>query len=317
MKPWFGLHLPHYSFPDVTPAGLFERVVGQARLAERLGFRQVTVMDHLYQIGNVGEPDEPMLEAWSTVNALARETGRVRLGTMVSGVTYRNPALLAKMATTLDITSGGRAMLGIGAAWNEEEHIGFGYDFPSVRERMDRLDEALTIARLMFTEDRPSFSGRYYRVEDVLNVPRPVQVGGPPILVGGSGEQRTLRIAARHADMTHWFAGGLESLVRKKQILEGYCEAIGRDPATIELTMAAPVVVAATPDAATTFLQRVPAERRATMVVGSPEQAADGMAPYLAAGFSGFTFNNSIYRTEEAIEAVGETLRLIGGGPAQ
>src|SRR5205823_2459550 len=157
-----GLHLPLYTYPDTSTAQLFDRVVEQARAAESNGFGLVTVMDHLYQIGGVGSEDEPMLEALSVLNALARETSSVRLGTLVTGVTYRNPALLAKMATTLDITSGGRAILGLGAAWNESEHDGYGYEFPRVGERMDRLDEALTIAKAMFTEDRPSFEGRHY-----------------------------------------------------------------------------------------------------------------------------------------------------------
>ena len=133
-------------------------------------------------------------------------------GTLVTGVTYRNPALLAKQVTTLDTISGGRAILGLGAAWNEVEHEGYGYDFPPIRERMDRLEEALTIIKAMFTEERPTFTGRYYRIDQAFNVPRPVQPGGPKILVGGGGEQRTLRIAAKHADMTHWFALGLDGL---------------------------------------------------------------------------------------------------------
>src|SRR4029079_7292784 len=163
-KPWFGLHLPLYTFPGTFSAELFDKVVEQAQAAEAAGFGLVTVMDHPYQIGGVGAETEPMLEGWSVLNALARETSRVRLGTLVTGVTYRNPAMLAKIATTLDVISGGRAILGIGAAWNETEHIGYGYDFPPVKERMDRLEEALTIATAMFREDRPSFEGHYYRI---------------------------------------------------------------------------------------------------------------------------------------------------------
>ncbi len=254
MTPWFGLHLPNYTFEDTPPERLFERIVEQARAAEAAGFSLVTVMDHLYQIQGVGPVTDPMLEAWSALAALARETSRVRLGTLVTGVTYRNPALLAKTATTLDVLSGGRAIFGLGAAWNEEEHIGYGYDFPPVRERMDRLDEALTIIRAMFSEDRPSFSGTHYRIDQALNVPRPIQPGGPRVLIGGGGEQRTLRIAAKHADMTHWFPLGLETLRHKTEVLHGYCEAIGRDPASIELTMATPVIVAGTEAEARSFL---------------------------------------------------------------
>ncbi len=314
MQPWFGLHLPSFTHPDAAPAELFDRVVAQAKAAEANGFELVTVMDHVYQIRGVGREDEPMLEAWSTLAALARETRRVRLGTLVTGVTYRNPALLAKQATTLDTISGGRAILGIGAAWNDVEHAGYGFEFPTVRERMDRLEEALTIAKAMFTEARPSFEGTWYRIENALNVPRPVQPGGPRILIGGGGEQRTLKIAARFADMTHWFPLGLDILRHKTEVLAGHCEAIGRDPSTIERTMATPVFVGETEAEARTFLERVPEERRPHVIAGKPEQAAEGLRPYLDAGFTGFTFNNSIYRTPDQIAVIGELLKLVGGG---
>jgi F420-dependent oxidoreductase-like protein len=311
MQPWFGLHLPTFTYPDTPPDRLYERVVEQVRTAEREGFSLVTVMDHLYQIPGNGPITDPMLEAWSTLTALARDTTRVRLGTLVTGVTYRNPAFLAKTVTTLDVISGGRALLGLGAAWNDVEHVGYGYEFPPIRERMDRLDEALTIIRAMFTEDRPSFEGRHYRIVEALNVPRPIAPGGPRILVGGGGEQRTLRIAAAHADLTHWFALGLETLLHKTEVLEGYCEAIGRDPATIERTIQAPVIVAETEVAARALIDRVPPDRRPFVTAGTPAQAADGLRPYLDAGFTGFTFNNTIYRTPEAIGCVGELLRLV------
>ena len=159
MRPWFGLHLPATRSPTAPDERLFDRVVEQARAAEEAGFSLVTVMDHLYQIQGVGPVTDPMLEGWSTLAALCARDDPVRLGTLVTGVTYRNPALLAKTATTLDVISGGRAILGLGAAWNDVEHAGYGYEFPPVRERMDRLDEALTIIRAMFTEERPSLRG--------------------------------------------------------------------------------------------------------------------------------------------------------------
>src|SRR5512147_419852 len=263
MRPWFGLHLPYYTFAGTPTEALFDRVAEQARAAEEAGFSLVTVMDHLYQIDGIGPVTDPMLEGWSTLAALARETTRVRLGTLVTGVTYRNPALLAKTATTLDVISGGRAILGLGAAWNDVEHDGYGFDFPPIRERMDRLDEALTIIRAMFTDERPSFEGHYYRIVDALNVPRPIRAGGPPIMVGGGGEQRTLRIAARHADLTHWFPLGLETMRHKDELLVRYCEEIGRDPGTIERTMATPVVVAASDADGRRILEAMPPERRA------------------------------------------------------
>jgi F420-dependent oxidoreductase-like protein len=311
MRVWFGLHMPLFTYPDTPTERLFDRVVEQARAAEEAGFELVTVMDHLNQIPGIGSQAEPMLEAWSALAALARETSRVRLGPLVTGVTYRNPALLAKTATTLDVLSGGRAVFGLGAAWFEAEHDAFGYPFPPIRERMDRLDEALTIARGMFAEERSSFRGRHYVVDDVINVPRPVQPGGPRILVGGGGEQRTLRIAARHADLTHWFPLGLDALTHKTDVLRGYCEAMDRDPATIERTMATPVLVGATEADANAMRDRLPPERRAMVAAGTPAQAADLLAPYVEAGFTGFTFNNNVFVHPEQIAVVGELLELV------
>jgi F420-dependent oxidoreductase-like protein len=313
MTVWFGFHLPSYTHPDAPPERLFDSVVEQAKAAEAAGFRVVTVMDHLYQIPGVGKIQEPMLEGWLTLAALARETSTVRLGTLVTGVTYRNPALLAKQATTLDVISGGRAIFGLGAAWNDVEHAGYGFDFPPVRDRMDRLDEALAIAKAMFTEDRPSFRGKHFAIDEALNSPRPVQPGGPPILIGGVGEQRTLRIAAKYADMTHWFALGLEALKRKTMILERYCAEIGRDPASIERTIGAPVIVVESEEAASATLEMLPPDRRPFFAVGTPEKAAEALLPYIDAGFTGFTFNNNVYRTPYDIARVGEVLRLVVG----
>jgi F420-dependent oxidoreductase-like protein len=313
MSVWFGFHLPSYTHPDTAPEHLFDRVVEQAQAAEAAGFGLVTVMDHLYQINGVGQENEPMLEGWLVLAALARETTRVRLGTLVTGVTYRNPAMLAKEVTTLDTISGGRAILGLGAAWNDIEHEGYGYDFPPIRERMDRLDEALAIIKAMFTEDRPSFHGNHYRIERALNSPRPVQAGGPPILIGGGGEQRTLRIAAKYADMTHWFSIGIDGLKHKNDVLARHCEEIGRDPSTIERTMGAPVIVTASEAEAKAVLEMVPPERRPYLRAGPPEQVAEDLRPYIEAGFTGFTFNNNIYRTPEQIGRIGELLALVAG----
>jgi F420-dependent oxidoreductase-like protein len=309
--PFFGLHMPNFTFRDVPPDHLFDHVVGLAQAAEAAGFGLVTVMDHFYQIRGIGPEMDPMLEAYALLGGIAARTRTARLGTLVSGVTYRNPAILAKEVTTLDVISGGRAILGIGAAWNEDEHIGYGVDFPPIGERMDRLDEALTIARAMFTQDRPSFTGRYYRIDRALNSPRPIQPGGPPILVGGGGEQRTLKIAARHADMTHWFPLGLETLRHKTEVLARHCEAIGRDPGTIQRTMATPVLLAANDREAQRVLATLPPERRAHVTPGTPEQAAESLRPYLEAGFTGFTFNNTVLQTPEAIGLAGDLLRLV------
>ena len=302
--------MPNYTFPGVPREGLFDRVVELAQAAEANGFDLVTVMDHFYQIPGIGPEENEMLEAYSALAALAVSTRRVKLGTLVTGVTYRNPALLAKLATTLDVISKGRAILGLGAAWNEAEHIGYGFEFPPIRERMDRLDEALTICRLMFTEERPSFEGKHYRIERALNSPRPIQEGGPKILVGGGGEQRTLRIAARHADLTHWF-GSLDVLKHKMEVFEKHCEAVDRDPASVVKTIGSGLALAATEKEALALLEGIPAERRATLRAATPEQAADILRPYIDAGFTGFTFNNPTLPTPESLAVAGELIRLL------
>jgi F420-dependent oxidoreductase-like protein len=312
MTPFFAYHMPSFTFPGVTDDALFDHAASLARAAEDAGFEIVTVMDHLYQIPIVGPESAPMLEAYSALAGLAARTRRARLGTLVTGVTYRNPALLAKMVTTLDVISRGRALLGIGAAWHEVEHEGYGVDFPPVGERMDRLDEALTICRLMFTEDRPSFQGRHYRIDRAINRPRPLQPGGPRILVGGGGERRTLRLVARHADMSHWF-GSLDDLRRKTEVLERHCEAEGRDPSTITRTITAPVVPVEDVRTAGAVLQRVPPQMREGMAVVTPAEAAERLQPYLDAGFAGFFLSDAALPTPDSLGPATELIRLVRG----
>ena len=186
-----------------------------------------------------------MLDSYTLLGALAARTSRVRLGTMVTGVTYRNPAHLAKIVTTLDIISGGRAILGIGAAWYDVEHEGLGFDFPPAGERLDRLEEALLICRAMFSEETPTFDGRYYRIHEARNVPPPVQPGGPTILVGGGGEKRTLQLVARYADMCNFF-GDAATMAHKVDVLRGHCEAVGRDPSEVTVSRLSTLVLTAT-----------------------------------------------------------------------
>jgi F420-dependent oxidoreductase-like protein len=270
-------------------------------------------MDHLYQIRGIGPETEPMMEAYTTLAALATQTSRAKLGTLVTGVTYRNPALLAKMVTTLDVISKGRAILGLGAAWNEDEHAGYGFEFPPIGQRMDRLDEALTIAKLMFTEERPSFEGKYYRIDRALNVPRPVQPGGPKILVGGGGEQRTLRILAKHGDIGHWFGGNLEDLKRKKQVFERHCEAVNRDASEVLLTVGLTLVLAENAKDSAALMAGLTPERRAMAVTVTVAQAAELIGKYIDAGFGGFTFNNNVLQTPESIALAGELIKVVRG----
>ncbi len=214
---------------DLPPA----RRLPLARAADDAGFDRLSVMDHLWQIGHIGPPEHEMLEAYTALGFLAAHTRRAKLLTLVTGVVYRDPGLLAKAVTTLDVLSGGRAMLGIGAAWNEEEARGLGLLFPGTRERFERLEEALRICRQMFAGDETPFEGKHYRLERPLNSPAPLSRPHPPILIGGGGEKKTLRLVAEHADQWHSFAD-LEVLARKSGILEEHCAAVGRDPAQIE-----------------------------------------------------------------------------------
>jgi len=305
--------MPSFTFPGVPHNKLFDRVVENAKAAEKAGFDLVTVMDHFYQIRGIGPETEPMMEAYTTLAAVATQTSRVKLGTLVTGVTYRNPALLAKEVTTLDVISRGRAILGIGAAWNEDEHKGYGIEFPPIKERMDRLDEAVTIARLMFTEERPSFAGKHYRIERVLNVPRPIQPGGPKILIGGGGERRTLRILAEHGDIGHWFGGNLEDLKRKKKVFEEHCAAVNRDPSEILLTVGLPLVLAENEKEAKAIVEGLHPERRAMAMIVSVAQGAEVIGQYMEAGFGGFTLNNNIFSTRESIALAGELIKAVRG----
>jgi F420-dependent oxidoreductase-like protein len=310
MRPFFGYHMPSFTFAGVPDEKLFDRVVELARSAEAAGFDLVTVMDHFYQIGPVGAVEEPMLEAYASLGAIAARTERVMLGTMVTGVTYRNPAMLAKAVTTLDVISKGRAMLGIGAAWNDVEHAGYGIQFPAIGEREDRLEEALTICKAMFTQDRPSFEGRHYRIERALNNPRPIRPGGPRIMVGGGGEKRTLKIAARFADITNWF-GSLDEAAPKLAVLDRHCEALGRDPSTILRTVGVPLVPVAREADKAAVLERIPAERRMMFQPVLVDEGAAILRRYLDAGFGGFTFRNVAIRTPEAVGLVGELIKMV------
>jgi F420-dependent oxidoreductase-like protein len=313
MAAFFGFHMPNFTFPGVPADRLFDHVVKNAKAAEDAGFDLVTVMDHFYQIRGIGPETDPMMEAYSTLSALATQTSRVKLGTLVTGVTYRNPAVLAKQVTTLDVISKGRAILGIGAAWNEDEHNGYGIEFPPIGKRMDRLDEALTIAKLMFTQDRPSFEGTYYKIDRALNVPRPVQAGGPKILIGGTGEKRTLRLLAQHGDIGHWFGGPIEELKRKKQIFEEHCEAVKRDPSEVLLTLGVSLVLAENEKDGKAIVESLTPERRAMAKVATVSEATGLIGQYLDAGFGGFTFNNNVYQTDESIALVGELIKAVNG----
>jgi F420-dependent oxidoreductase-like protein len=309
-RPFFGYHMPSFTYTGVADVNLFDRTIELAQTAEAAGFDLVTVMDHFYQITGVGSEEEPMLEGYSALAAIAARTSRVKLATLVTGVTYRNPAMLAKTVTTLDIISKGRAILGLGAAWNESEHRGYGIEYPAIGEREDRLEEALTICKAMFTQDRPSFEGRYYTIDHALNHPRPIQPGGPKIMVGGGGEKRTLKAAARFADITNWF-GSLEEAAPKLAILDRHCEAIGRDPSEILRTVSLGLVPVAKESDKARVLEGVPPERRGMVRPVLINEAADAIHQFIEAGFGGFIFRNTLIRTPEGVGLVGELIETM------
>ena len=232
-----GLQVPSFTFPG-GPAGLGSKLPEIARTADDAGFASLWVMDHFFQIGRwLGPAENEMLEGYSTLAYLAGFTKKIKLGTLVTGVIYRHPGILVKTVTTLDVLSGGRAYLGIGAAWNEEESSGLGIPFPPVKERFERLDETLQIAKQMWSGDEGKFIGKYYQLGRPLNHPQAISKPHPPILIGGTGEKKTLRLVAKYADACNLFAGmGVDALNAKLDILKKHCETVGRDYAEIEKT---------------------------------------------------------------------------------
>ena len=301
-----GLQIPNFTYPDVAPDELFERVAAVAVAAEESGFDTVLVMDHFYQLPMMGPPELEMFEAYTLLGALAARTKKVKLGTLVTGVTYRNPAILAKIVTSLDVISKGRAFLGIGAAWFDQEHEGLGVDFPPVSERFERLEEALQICRGMFRGERPTLAGKHYRVKDAINSPAPITPGGPPIMIGGQGERKTLRFMAEYADMAN-FNAAYDELPRKLEVLAKHCVDVGRDPATINKTPLGSLVVGETMEAAEAKRTKLLTDRGmppwdqlddgiktmigSRMVVGDPDSAGERLQELLATGIDGFTFN--------------------------
>jgi F420-dependent oxidoreductase-like protein len=233
-----GLQISRFTWPG-GDAQIGAHLAEIARTADDCGFDSLWVMDHFWQIPNIGPASEPMLEAYSALSYMAALTKRARLGTMVTGVIYRHPGILAKTVTTLDVLSGGRAYLGIGAAWNQAESRGLGIPFPTTRERFERLEEALQIMRLMWSDNPAPYTGKYYQLEETLNQPQVLTKPHPPILIGGGGEKKTLRLVARYADACNLFAMGTEAVQRKLDILKQHCQDVKRPYEEIEKTVLA------------------------------------------------------------------------------
>jgi len=277
-----GYQIPNFTYPDgaggrVGSAGLFDVVVQQAREADTSGFDTVMVMDHFYQLPFLGEPSDPMLECYSLLAALAQHTSTVRLSALVTGNTYRNPTLLAKTLATVDVVSGGRAQLGIGAGWFELEHESLGFEFGTFSDRFEKLEEALQIIGPMLRGERPTLDGEHYRVRDAICEPPPV--GRIPIMIGAKGP-RMLRLAALHADIWSWYVeerSDLEEFGPRLAALEAACLEVGRDPTTIGKS--AGILVESTSVTGASDILGTPLR-------GSAEEIADGLRSFRSGGFT-------------------------------
>jgi len=312
-----GLQLPSFTFPDVPDDRLFERIAEIARAAEDAGFDSFWVMDHYHQIGTIGPPTDPMLEAYTVLSGVAARTSRIQLGAMVTGVTYRNPAFLAKVVTTLDVVSSGRAILGIGAAWNDEESLAFGYPWPSATERFERLEDALRICRSMFTQQESTVHGTIHHVEGAINLPQPIRPGGPPILVGGGGERKTLRLTARYADMWNGF-GDVPTIRHKLDVLSEHCATEGRARSQILATRLGTLIVADTHEEADRRRREWQAARGVAdeglamrLTWGDRAEVATQGRAFLDAGLQGLLFNMPAGSSPEDVSRAGEALSAL------
>jgi F420-dependent oxidoreductase-like protein len=316
-----GLQIPSFTFPGGDAADIFPIVSAAAQAAERGGFDTVLVMDHFYQLPGLGEPDDYMLEAYTLLGALAAVTSSVRLGALVTGNTYRNPAILAKTVTTLDVVSGGRAQLGIGSGWFELEHQSFGIEFGTFTDRFEKLEEALQVILPMLRDERPSLDGAHYTITDAIN--RPAPLSRIPVMIGGSGERKTLRMVAQYADLGNLTCEPAE-VPRKVEALAGHCERLGRDRS--EITLSWNRVVCVAPTTAEAEAERdaylagrgmewanLPEELQdmidGMIVVGDPDTVAERFAEWKALGVDGFTVSlPANTHLPERVELLGRTL---------
>jgi F420-dependent oxidoreductase-like protein len=305
------LHLPNFNYPGVGPEDVFDRLVDIATTAERAGFSAVTVMDHYHQIPPVGPPQNWMFEGNTMLAGLAARTRTIALGMLVGGVTYRNSAQHAKITATLDIISHGRAFHGIGAGWFQAEHDAYGYAFPPLKERFERLEDHLQIARAMFTQERATVAGKHHSVSGAHNSPKPLR-GDIPIVIGGSGERKTLRMVAQYGDGCNFFGdpGRAQHLLG---VLGGHCDRLGRDPGEITKTSMAIVVVAETEAGVKAKLDAmrsagIAEERIASAMAGTPEQVLERAQAFRDVGIEGLTFSMPDVHDLEAVALAGETL---------
>ena len=298
----FGIHNPSFNFPN-GEGQIFDDLKRKAQWAEAHGFVWFDVMDHLIQIApGVGQADDPFMEGWTTLAALAAVTDKIRLGPMVTSVSYRNPALLAKMVATVDIISHGRITLSIGAGWYEAEYQQYGYEFQPAAVRIQQMEEAVQLIKAMWAEPRANFSGKYFQVHDAILEPKPLQKPHPPILIGGNGEQLTLRAVARHADACN-ISGSPQVVAQKLEVLRRHCDHEKRDYDEIERTCLTTLVLARDETALKAKTGRLGAPDPSRGMSLTTAQAADLMAEYAKAGVQLCVC--SIYKNDE------ETLELL------
>jgi F420-dependent oxidoreductase-like protein len=320
-----GLQIPSFTYPGVGPADLFETISGIAVTAENSGFDSVYVMDHFYQLPLIGRPEENMFEAYTLLSAIAARTNKVRLGCMVGGMTYRNPAFLAKQITALDVISKGRAIWGIGAGWFEQEHLEYGYEFGTFTDRFEKLEEGLQIIKSMFVNDTTTLDGKWFKVTNALNAPKPVQAGGPPVLIGGGGEKKTLRMVAQYGDACNVF-GSPDQVRHLMGVLDAHCANLGRDPKEICRTRLGTLIIARTMEEAQVKLtarlggakfEDLPADLQFRVqhqfLVGDADTVAEKVHALLDAGLDGLIFNMPDSYDLETVAYAGEVLRGIMG----
>ncbi len=305
----FGIQHPNYSY-DGRGAEIVETLKKLVTRAESLGYDSFWVMDHFHQIPHVGEPHEPMLEGWTTQSVVAGFTSKIRLGTLVTGIVYRHPSVLAKIGASLDVLSKGRLFMGIGAAWNQEEAAAYGIPFPPAKERFRRLEEAVQVIRKMWTEDRASFDGKFYKIHDAYCNPKPIQQPHPPIMIGGGGERETLRIAARYADACNIF-GSIDTVRRKLKVLRDHCQTVGRDYDSILKTRLGRVIIDGNKEKVkarvAVAMKSVPEEQWKDFVLfGTPDEVRRQVAEFRDAGVEYFIVNLEANREFEALEIFGK-----------
>ena len=316
-----GYQIPFFNFPGATPDNVFENVAAQAVAAEKSGFDTVLVMDHFYQLPGLGQPDDYMLECYSLLAALAARTEKIELSSLVTGNTYRNPTVLAKTITTLDVISKGRAVLGIGAGWFQLEHDALGFEFGTFTDRFEKLEEALQIIIPMIRGEKPSFEGKHYWVKEAINEPPPVRK--IPIMIGGSGEKKTLRMVAQYADESNLVCMP-DEIPRKLEVLDEHCSNLGRDRSEISVSWLGTLGIAPSQEEAEKARNEFFAARglewdsldeefqkalAARIIMGGPDEVREQVQSLIDMGLDGLTVNMPANGHDpEMVALAGETL---------